>query len=65
MPSNHYTDDDDGHGTHVAGIATGKTYGWAKNANIYAMNILMIMELILRHYITEDFLNHVVHQQTM
>jgi subtilisin family serine protease len=39
MPSNHYTDDN-GHGTHVAGIATGKTYGWAKNANIYAINIL-------------------------
>ena len=28
-----YTDTD-GHGTNVAGIATGKTYGWAKNANI-------------------------------
>jgi len=26
--------DTDGHGTNVAGIATGKTYGWAKNANV-------------------------------
>lgn len=35
---NFYTDND-GHATHVAGIAAGKTYGWAKNANIYAFNI--------------------------
>ena len=26
-----------GHGTHVASIAVGKTFGWAKNANIYAL----------------------------
>jgi len=38
MPSNFYTDHD-GHGTHVAGIATGKTYGWAKNAAIYSMKL--------------------------
>ena len=25
------------HGTHVAGTAAGKTYGWAKNANIYSI----------------------------
>ncbi len=29
-----------GHGTHVAGIAAGKTFGWAKNAEIYSMKIL-------------------------
>jgi subtilisin family serine protease len=38
MPNNHYTDYD-GHGTHCAGIATGKTYGWAKNARIYAVKV--------------------------
>jgi subtilisin family serine protease len=35
-PTTYYTDVD-GHGTHVAGIATGKTYGWAKNSNIYSL----------------------------
>lgn len=29
--------DNDGHGTNVAGIATGKTYGWAKNSDIYSL----------------------------
>jgi len=29
--------DINGHGTNVAGIAVGKTYGWAKNANIISL----------------------------
>lgn len=36
---NHYTDPD-GHGTHVAGTAVGRRYGWAKGANIYAITII-------------------------
>ena len=35
---NHYRDYD-GHGTHVAGITAGKTFGWAKNANIYSLKV--------------------------
>jgi len=35
MPSPYQ--DPDGHGTHVAGIATGKTYGWAKGSQIYSI----------------------------
>ena len=37
--ANHYTDPD-GHGTHVAGTAAGRLYGWAKSANIYAITVL-------------------------
>jgi len=38
MPTDHYADYD-GHGTHCGGIAAGKTYGWAKNARIYAVKV--------------------------
>jgi subtilisin family serine protease len=38
MPANHYSDYD-GHGTHVAATAAGRTFGWAKNANIYSIKM--------------------------
>jgi subtilisin family serine protease len=38
MPTGHYTDYD-GHGTHVAATVAGKTFGWAKNANIYSIKL--------------------------
>ena len=38
MPDEHYTDYH-GHGTHCAGISAGLTYGWAKNARIYAVKV--------------------------
>lgn len=31
--------DYDGHGTHCAGIAAGKTYGWAKESHIYSQKL--------------------------
>ena len=36
--ANHYRDYD-GHGTHVASTATGRTMGWAKDAHIYSVKI--------------------------
>ena len=38
LPDGFYTDYD-GHGTHCAGIAAGKTYGWAKNSKVYSIKI--------------------------
>lgn len=38
MPAGFYSDYD-GHGTHVAGTAAGKTFGWAKNAHIYSIKL--------------------------
>lgn len=35
--SEYPNDDNQGHGTSVAAIAAGKTYGWAKNAHIYSL----------------------------
>ena len=35
---NHYRDYH-GHGTHVASTVAGKTFGWAKNARIYALKV--------------------------
>jgi len=47
----HYTDPD-GHGTHVAGTAAGRLYGWAKSANIYAITVL---DNVAAHGISASF----------
>lgn len=38
MPPGFYVDYD-GHGTHVAATVAGKTFGWAKNSNIYSIKL--------------------------
>jgi len=38
LPAGHYTDYH-GHGTHCAGTAVGKTFGWAKNARIFSVKV--------------------------
>jgi subtilisin family serine protease len=41
LGDNHYTDQN-GHGTHVAGVIAGNTHGFAKQANIYSIKIFNI-----------------------
>lgn len=38
LDNNHYRDRD-GHGTHVTGTVAGRTFGWAKNADIYSIKL--------------------------
>lgn len=40
LPSNFYTSQSGGHGTHVASIAAGNLCGWAKDATIYSIKAL-------------------------
>ena len=37
-----YTDPD-GHGTHCAGIAAGRTQGWARDAQIYSFHLILVV----------------------
>ena len=40
MPTGYYDTPASGHGTCVASVVAGKTYGWATNANIYSLKTL-------------------------
>jgi len=40
MPAQFYTLAGSGHGTHVASTVAGRTFGWAKMANIYSMKVM-------------------------
>jgi subtilisin family serine protease len=42
--SNFFYRDLDGHGTAVAGVVAGNTFGWAKKAKIYAMKLNSLVE---------------------
>jgi len=60
--SNQQGEDCQGHGTHVAALAAGKTYGVAKGATVYSMRVLScsgsgsFVNVLLG-------LNHVIEQQ--
>lgn len=40
LPDNFYSDEESGHGTHVASTAAGRTCGWAKEAHIYSFKVM-------------------------
>lgn len=40
LPTDFYKPTNNYHGTHVTGIVAGKTFGWAKNADIYSFKML-------------------------